>query len=159
MTPLTDLAARFQFNSDKMISMVTSDLRGDDWMHRTGEGNHAQWLLGHLAATRRWMLRMVGAEIPVADWEQHFGAGDRASPESDAIPPEDLKREYINSGRDVVRVLSQMTAAQADAPTDKPFPDGSTTVGGMLHFLHFHEAYHLGQLGLIRRALGKPGMV
>jgi uncharacterized damage-inducible protein DinB len=33
-------------------------------------------------------------------------------------------------------------------------PDGSDTVAGVLHFLYFHETYHLGQLGLLRRMNG-----
>ena len=36
-------------------------------------------------------------------------------------------------------------------------PDGSATVAGALGFLAWHESYHLGQLGLLRRLAGKPG--
>jgi hypothetical protein len=31
--------------------------------------------------------------------------------------------------------------------------------GAQLHFMHFHEAYHAGQLGLLRRIVGRPGAI
>jgi hypothetical protein len=45
-----------------------------------------------------------------------------------------------------------------DRPLGRTLPDGGETVGACIRFLAFHEAYHLGQLGLFRRLAGKPGI-
>ena len=45
----------------------------------------------------------------------------------------------------------------SDADLAEPVKDG--TVGSQLAFLHFHEAYHAGQVGLLRRLLGKEGAI
>ncbi|MCH9008517.1 hypothetical protein IIA29_11025 [candidate division KSB1 bacterium] len=37
--------------------------------------------------------------------------------------------------------------------------DEKETVGEKLSFLHFHETYHLGQIGLLRRLAGKEGVI
>jgi hypothetical protein len=49
-------------------------------------------------------------------------------------------------------------AAQA-AAAFRSFPDGSSTLQGGAHFLHFHETYHIGQTALLRRLAGKPGAI
>jgi uncharacterized damage-inducible protein DinB len=37
--------------------------------------------------------------------------------------------------------------------------NGDQELGEALHFLHFHEAYHIGQIGLLRRIAGKEGAI
>jgi hypothetical protein len=41
----------------------------------------------------------------------------------------------------------------------REFPWGTKDLSGGMHFLHFHESYHLGQIGLIRRMAGRPGLI
>jgi len=67
--------------------------------------------------------------------------------------------------------LSQMSAADLAAAAgekgvgekaggDKAAADkavGNKTVGNQLAFFQFHEAYHAGQVGLLRRLAGKEG--
>jgi len=38
-------------------------------------------------------------------------------------------------------------------------PESRRPRGMQLHFLQFHEAYHVGQIGLMRRVVGKPGAI
>ena len=57
--PLQPLAERFAFN-DRFLDMLTEGFTEGDWLRRGGPGNHAQWLLGHLASTRRASLRGFG---------------------------------------------------------------------------------------------------
>jgi hypothetical protein len=47
---------------------------------------------------------------------------------------------------------------------DKPAPISPTgnpkeTVGSLLAALAFHEAYHVGQTGILRRVIGREGVV
>lgn len=58
-------------------------------------------------------------------------------------------------------VEQRLEALEPDAwarasPASFPTPDG--TLMGAVAFLIQHESYHLGQLGLLRRQLGYPGM-
>jgi len=38
------------------------------------------------------------------------------------------------------------------------FPISDTTALGMITFLTQHDSYHIGQVGFLRRQLGKPAM-
>ena len=45
----------------------------------------------------------------------------------------------------------------AQAARDLPFPEGFRSLAGGAAFLFMHEAYHLGQIGLLRVAAGREG--
>ncbi|HEX5010492.1 MAG TPA: DinB family protein [Planctomycetota bacterium] len=155
--PLQPLAERFAFN-DRFLDMLTEGFTDADWLHRAGPGNHAQWLLGHLASTRRASLRGFGETVEEQPWERHFGMGHEPTAASDDIAPALLREAFIKNGAELRRWLGGLNEAQAAADF-RPFPDGSRTVAGVAHFLHFHESYHLGQIGLLRRVCGKAGVV
>jgi uncharacterized damage-inducible protein DinB len=155
--PLARLADRYRFN-DRFLDQLTADFEDDDWLHRAGASNHAQWLLGHLASTRRWALRELGKALEEQAWESHFGQGSRSTPQSDDIAPALLREAFVKNGEELREHMASLSAVQAVAPF-REFPDGGRTVEDGMAFLHFHESYHLGQVGLLRRALGKPGLI
>jgi len=157
MSTLQSLADRFAFN-DNFLDMLVEGFDDADWLRRAGPGNHSQWLLGHLASTRRQALREFGQAAEEQPWERHFGTGEQPSPQSDDIAPALLREAFGKNGEALRRYLGGLSGEQAAAPF-KTFPDGSKTVGGVAHFLHFHETYHLGQIGLLRRVCGKKGAV
>ncbi|MHC5210599.1 MAG: DinB family protein [Planctomycetota bacterium] len=157
MPSLKPLADRLAFN-DRFLDQLIEGFTETDWLHRAGQANHPQWLLGHLAATRRWALRLLGLATEEESWEAHFGQGTPPSAQGDDIAPELLREAFLKAGERLREHLSSATQEQIDAPF-REFPDGSRTMGGGVHFLHFHEAYHLGQIGLLRRVTGKPGLV
>ncbi|MFB3908314.1 MAG: DinB family protein [Candidatus Eisenbacteria bacterium] len=116
-------------------------------------GNSMNWILGHLVATRNGALRLLEAEPVWSDTEaapyQRGAAGDVADP---------IRFERILS--DLDRSQDRLLAAISDLTAERlatQVKDG--TLGDRLAFLHFHESYHAGQLGLLRRLLGKEGAI
>jgi hypothetical protein len=157
MGPLSALADRFAFN-DRFLDQLTDGFSEADWHAPAGEANHAQWLMGHLASTRRWALRLLGADAPAEAWEQHFGLGAHPSAQSDDISPALLRESFRRAGAELRSRLVAITPEQAAADF-REFPWGTKDLSGGVHFLHFHECYHLGQLGLLRRMAGRPGLI
>jgi uncharacterized damage-inducible protein DinB len=155
--PLQSLADRFAFN-DRFLDLLTDGFDDADWLRRGGAGNHAQWLLGHLARSRRAALRAFGQPVEEQPWEQDFAMGQRPTPQSDDIAPAQLREAFLKNGA-ALRAFLQSVSPERAAESCKPLPDGSDTLAGAAHFLHFHESYHLGQIGLLRRMAGKKGPV
>ena len=94
----------------------------------------------------------------VAEWAAAFGRGT-----SDADVPATLDlRSVVTVFHEAHQRMAghweQLAPEQFARPLGRTMPDGSDTVGGMLRFLAWHEAYHPGQLGLLRRLAGKPGI-
>ncbi len=66
---------------------------------------------------------------------------------------EEILAAFDDSQDTILAALERTTEADLAASHAKE------TVGQRLAFLQFHEAYHIGQIGLLRRLLGKPGAI
>ena len=129
----------------------------ESMQHPEPAGNSLNWVLGHIVRTRNETLPMLGLE-PLYD-SARFEAYDRdyPLPSDQAVEFDDLMaclRELQAPLHDGILAL---TAERLEEPA--PFtPTGNPdeTVGSLLTGLVFHEAYHAGQTGLLRRLLGKP---
>ena len=155
MSSLAALAPRLRFN-ETLLKSVIKGMDAPAWgLVPPGGGNTPHWILGHLAASRRFMLRTAGHELATDPWEALFGRGAEPGAATAPFPPvEDLLADVHASGEIVGELFPAMADEAAAAPAPQPMPDGSDTVAGVLHFLYFHETYHLGQLGLLRRMNG-----
>lgn len=120
-------------------------------------GNTMNWIVGHVVRTRNQALSLLGEKPPFEDVElAAYGAVGSSGGET--LPLDELKRRFDTLGpmlEDALQRTSpkQLSAAAPFSPTGNP----NETVGTLLASIAFHEAYHLGQTGLSRRLLGKPG--
>lgn len=122
---------------------------------RSVEGvNSANWIVGHMTWARNEVLRLLGAE-PVAD-PASLGAYARGGGVGEPLGIDELRRLLRRTQKALERAIEE-----ADPSRPNPSPDGLTgeTIGSALDFFAFHDAYHAGQLGIVRRLLGKPGAI
>jgi uncharacterized damage-inducible protein DinB len=120
-----------------------------------GGANCIGWVLGHLVMTRRLVLRSAGAE-PAGDpalVEIYSGEEGVSFDPSRAFPLERLLADLDESQRRLLPALAQLTPEALSGPVR------TTVLGDFLAFLAFHEGYHNGQLGVLRRLAGKPGVI
>lgn len=148
-----DLAHLYRFHA-RFLDRLAAGMEESDWRQRFG-GNPALWILAHLIVSKRGLLRAFGDSKAKEAWEAlagRGGSGDAELPDAALLLP-----VWQADNAALVTLLEGLDAAAAGAPSPRTLPDGSTTVGGMARFLQFHEAYHLGQIGLLRSQYGKPG--
>lgn len=158
MTPLAALGTRLRFN-ENVLEAATKDFTEEDWLRRLESGtSHALWLCGHVAVMRRGFLRALGKELASVAWEPAFGRGSQPGDGLAGITPQALKEDFRATGEALAARLADMSDEEAQRPYPRKLPDGSTTLEGAAHFFYWHETYHLGQLGILRRACGKPGI-
>jgi len=146
--------------------VVNANLEGvtdDQYFQSPGlAGNCANWVLGHLVHARNGCLVMLGQE-PVIDAEsieRYRRGSDNVSSAADAVPSADLLAAFNRAQEPLVAGLAAVSDKTLDAPAPfSPGNDPDETVGSLLAGLLFHEAYHAGQLGVIRRILGVKGAV
>ena len=121
--------------------------------------NGLNWVLGHVVATRSGILAALGGE-PV--WSVAEGApyDQHATPFTDpsqARPLAQIWRDFDRTQARLLEVVGRLTQADLaeHLPPDTPEVPAKTR-GEMLAVLGFHDAYHAGQTGMIRRLLGRP---
>lgn len=127
-----------------------------------GAGNCVNWVLGHIVASRNGVLRLVGEEPVLHDAvaERYKRGSAPMANQLDAAPLDLLVKALGQSQERILSALGRIRELDLNKPAATPgSPTGDTSVGGQLAFLHFHETYHSGQLGILRRLVGKEGAI
>jgi uncharacterized damage-inducible protein DinB len=119
-------------------------------------GNSLNWVLGHIVATRNRLLPMLGAP-PVWPPEQAFFYSGRVEAQwttSNAFHLDAIKTDLARSQQQLMAVLDALPDPALSAPTDTGQP-----LVEVVGFFYFHESYHGGQIALLRRIVGRPGVI
>jgi hypothetical protein len=120
-------------------------------------GNCANWALGHILHNRSFVLELVH-EQPL--WAEADGApyqtGSKPLDPKEARPWDSLVADLTATQERLQRGLERLDPDELDL---KHVEDAKRPRGAQLHFMHFHESYHAGQIGLLRRMCGKVGAI
>jgi hypothetical protein len=142
-----------------LLERAIDGLQREQLLRRIPQGaNPMLWIAGHLTSVRFGMATLLG-EARTRPWGTMFGRGVPV-PEDAALPQAaEVLSEWRTISEAVVRLMTAATDAQLAAPSPRPFPIADKTILGAVTFLVYHESYHLGQMALIRKGLGLPGLV
>jgi uncharacterized damage-inducible protein DinB len=146
-----------------IVELNTGDISHEESLITPPQGGSClNQVLGHLTRTRNLALRSMGQQPPYA-MEELDPYDDRtgvAFSRDKALPFSELRRRYNSLQEPLVKSIGRMSAQALAAPPDRKMTGApNETVGSQLATLVFHESYHVGQTGLLRRIAGKPGVV
>ena len=140
----------------RALEMNVKDLSHEDSLIQPpGGGNCLNWVAGHVVANRTFILGLVG-EQPIwseAEMEAYKRGSAPIKDGSRARKFEQIVADFSRSQERLRAGLGRLT--EEDLARKK----GDETIGDSLRFLQFHEAYHIGQMGLLRRMAGKEGAI
>jgi uncharacterized damage-inducible protein DinB len=118
-------------------------------------GNCANWVLGHIVQSRIMILKLIGGEQV---WEGETGSiyargSKELQSEDGTFPIKRLLEDFAASQENIGAALDRLTDEELLKEAD------GKMLQEKLSFFYFHEGYHLGQLGLLRRMAGKGGAI
>jgi hypothetical protein len=120
--------------------------------------NHAKWLAGHLVSTRHMLAGVLSANA-AEKYADLYAQGKGLQPGADYPPLADIRNEWQKI-TDIVRpLIADLKKETLDSATPFPVPVAEQNVNGFICFILHHEAYHLGQLGLLRKYHGYEPMI
>lgn len=130
-------------------------------LHPTPTGQTINWLIGHLADARGGALALLSGDRtwPDAELALYKRGADSLDP-AHALPLSELTRRFASVQEPLLQHLKLLTDERAAQKA--PFsPSGNPdeTVGSLMGVLAFHEVYHVGQVGLLRRWAGLARVV
>jgi uncharacterized damage-inducible protein DinB len=121
-------------------------------------GNCANWILGHLVNVQNGVMQVLDAE-PVWDSEQLERARfEPIESRADAIDWDPLRERFLASRASCLQAIARLSDEALAAELPHPF-GGMTTRAALLGVLAYHQAYHVGQLGVSRRLAGLDGAI
>ncbi len=149
------LTMLYGINHYAITANIAGVTNGESLVSPATGGNNMNWVLGHIIASRNGVLHALGQK-PVWTKEEaapYVRGSDGLRDASKARPFDQLVAEFNRSQELVMAGLKSISDADlAASVANQDIPKNVAT-------LQFHEAYHAGQLGLLRRVVGKAGAI
>ncbi|GJJ04693.1 hypothetical protein RugamoR64_52310 [Duganella rhizosphaerae] len=144
--------------ADHYMEQSLSGLPTTAQAQRAGGANSILWVVGHALVGRLRLLTLLGADNDIP-WQEFFDKGG-----SEALSASDARRPDLpalmarwNASKDALaRRLADLTAEDLAVPQSYDLPTCDPTLLGLISYFAFHEAYHIGQIACIRKAIGQP---
>lgn len=125
-------------------------------------GNCLNWVLGHLLTVQAAAVELLGQErvIDRALIERYERASEPLEDAAEALPFEDLLAAWSLAAERVDAGLAAFDPRRLDDPAPfSPGNDPDETIGSLLSVTCFHQGYHAGQTGLLRRLVGEDNAI
>jgi hypothetical protein len=162
MSRLQIALAQIDFAREYTLSLL-ADIHEADWFHMpAGIPSHIAWQVGHIAMAQYGLalFRQRGrtpedSDLMSAPFRKQFSRGSEPDPNPANNPsPAEIREVFEKVYAQVKKESPHFADAQLDEPVDMPYMAVPTKLGA-LYFCAAHEMLHAGQIGLIRRSLGK----
>jgi uncharacterized damage-inducible protein DinB len=147
-----DLQTRLYCNALEGISDTESAARGSEHI------NNIKWIAGHLLDTRVGSMARLAGLTPDGSYASQFGRGVPLDLTATYPPVEDLVARWKESATAIGEGLTRIPEEVLAAPSNAQVPIADESIRGLIAFLVSHESYHIGQIALLRKMVGKEAM-
>ena len=136
-----------------------TDQETNQRLHNNKKINHVKYVAGHLLNSQ-YGLAMIAGINPEVKWNDLFAVMGLSKAKDDVLYPgiEEIKSEWNGMHEKIRNGLEELTSEKLNAKPPTPFDQVANSVGGLWTFINHHQAYHIGQIGILRRGFGKEPM-
>ena len=144
-----------------ILNSYRADLTDQDLLKRVvPQANHIAWQLGHLIASTNMSIEVLSAGKAPQLPENFVSAHSKETTTVDTASTFQTKATYVDLFAKQKEVLKQIIEQIPLSDLDKPGPESmrsyAPTLGSVLTMAGTHILMHVGQIAVLRRALGKP---
>lgn len=115
--------------------------------------NSLAFIACHALDARFYLMKLAGHER-TNPWQTLFDAATDITTMKEYPPLYEIMAEWDELHEATLACMEGLSTVELDAESPAPFPTEDTSILGAIAFLAFHEAYHVGQMGLVRKYLG-----
>ena len=140
--------------TDFLVPLVLEDLSEDDATKRSrdGEGPSIAWIVGHLLHYRHFVMNLLGHDRV----NPHGETFTQTATDGSAYPAiGELQKQWEALRSDFQAALMSQTEEDWDASGTGAHDERS--LRDQVIFFAWHEGYHMGALGALRKDMGYPG--
>ncbi len=136
-----------------------TDEETNERVHGDKNMNHMKYLAGHLLNSQYALGTIAGID-PEVKWNELFAAMNQSEAKDDIEYPsiEEIKAEWNAMNKPIRNGLNNLTTELLENKPPEPFDKVAESTGQLWAFLNHHQAYHIGQIGILRRGFDKAPM-
>ena len=120
--------------------------------------NSLAYLACHALDARYFLMGMCGHQM-TNPWRELFDSSGSVGDMKEYPPTYELRTVWDEVHEATVAHLATLGDEELAADTGHGFPYPDKSLLGAITFLTFHESYHIGQMGLIRKFVGFESIV
>jgi uncharacterized damage-inducible protein DinB len=143
-----------------MVIRSIEDFTQEEAVARPDGQKPLVWYLGHLLVTEGYFCDLyAGGSFAGAELHKRFGRGSDASQDFSDVSKDELFAKLAETREAVKTLIFSLEADGVDRPA--PVEVGHPlfkTLGSALSLVVAHNAYHAGQIAVLRRAMGKASL-
>jgi len=153
---ITQVADQYKLQTG-VIDRIIDGLPEEHLITRPDDkANSIHFILGHITANRYTISQILGDKETFAH-DALFDRGAKARPISECPPFSEIKEAWDKISLKMPELLESATEQQLETKQEFAPPGMEDNLRGVLTFLSFHEAYHIGQISYVRRLNGHAG--
>lgn len=120
--------------------------------------NPVKWVAGHLTDARITINDIVSSGSINADYKKLFGKGTSNKIDASFPTIEQIKTDWTSISEQLKFTLQNLPDEKllSKPPFQTSIPD--ETLLGLIAYFTIHESFHIGQLSIYRKLIGKPAM-
>lgn len=148
----------------KYSSSLLEGLTDDEWFWTPDQfTTHIAWQAGHLAMSQygltlfqqRGRIREIDSQLMSSKFRKLFMRGTEPASDRDAYPePQEIREMLDRIHKQMQKEIVTFDGDQLDEELGPPHAGFATRYGALL-FAGDHEMIHAGQIGMLRRLMGK----
>jgi hypothetical protein len=159
------MTRQFELLTDWYLSVIENIRPEDGRKALTEHNNSLEWLAGHLLLTRGRNVARLGQPAPPFEQLAAFVSPTLPPPGFRPFSPriqypglEACASAWVEVSRQFLHALETASEQVLRAEIPLQGPTGGSTVEDLLVAAVLHESFHIGQMSIIRKALGYPAM-
>jgi hypothetical protein len=139
------------------LQNIMKDFCDEDLMLSTGESNTIGWIFGHIILYRGKVLEHFDSNFHLKESEKQFSRGVEKNKNIKMNFIESMN-EYTSRGEQIVNELNNTNEEYLRKDIKIKYQGKDLDLEGMISMLSWHETFHIGQIDLIKAAVGKGGV-
>lgn len=152
---LSLVISQFEIHN-KLFGNVLEDTESNSSSQINEFTNHIAWIAGHIVSSRFAITNLLGLNT-MEPYPGLFEHGKGIDQNAEYPPISNQLNAWDEITPQLIEKLKSTSDEELDAKGPFNVPTGNK-IGQIINFFAHHEAYHIGQLGILRKYFGKEAM-
>lgn len=158
MNNINTIIAQFDLQTSWFLNALENCSEDESNTRFSEHLNPIKWVAGHLTDARFTIHALISGSEINDPYKRLFSKGTNNQTDSSFPTIEQIQVDWITVSGLLKKALQGMPEEQwlSKPPFQTAIPD--ETLSGLIAYFAMHESFHIGQLSIYRKLLGKPAM-